>query len=573
MGKKEFLYKRIFYILLIVSIFTAYLFVVFGNNVDKKYYYGFVLTAALLCISFLSYKKYRYEKDIRIVEESYGHHVEKKKKKEIRTALFNIKKETADYYIDEQSFKDLNLNSVFDKINNTFTSMGEEMLYCILRLPLFQKQEIENRDKYISIFQKDKKLREKISYNLFRLSKFRKGDMAEFLYGVPPKPSMFGYLVNFMYILTIGSLVYIALNPKDVFYIFILFAVNYGIHGYIKNKVFNNIEVIRNIGSMIYTVNKISIIESSDLLPLKEMKELNKNCRKLGKNTAILGSIEGVDIIADYIRILLLIEERSYFRSISKINSNIENLRRIYDILGKIDAYISIASYRTYTGNYSVPVFTDKNGYLNMKDAYHPLVNNPVKNDILLDDNGIILTGSNMSGKSTFLKTIGVNVLFAQTIVTVLTSCYEGSLFKVITSISPEDSIQDGKSYYMAEAEALLRITKLSEFSPTLCLIDEIFRGTNPIERISSSAEILDYIAKNGGVPIVATHDIELTHLTNHPFNLYYFKEDVGENGLTFDYKIREGVSNTQNAIKLLEFLGYPKEITENAYKRVSNEK
>ena len=573
MSNKEFLYKRVFYIAIIVSVATAYLFIVFGNNVDKKYYYGFILTVVLLCISLLSYKKYRYEKDIRIVGESYGHHVEKKKKKEIRTSLFNIKKENADYYIDEQSFKDLNLGSVFNKINNTFTSIGEEMLYCILRLPLFNKQEIENRDKHISVFQKDKVLREKISYHLFRLSKFRKGDMAEFLYGTAPKPSIFGYLVNFMFILTIGTIIYVSLNPKDIFYIIMLFMANYAIHGYIKNKVFSNIEVIRDIGSMIYTVNKISAIESTDLPFLKELGELNKNCRKLGSSTSILGSIEGVDIITDYCRIMFLIEERNYFKSISKINGNIDNLKKIYDILGKIDAYISIASYRTYIENYSVPVFTDKKGYLNMKDAYHPLVNNPVKNDILLDDNGIILTGSNMSGKSTFLKTLGVNALFSQTIVTVLTSCYEGSLFRVITSISPEDSILEGKSYYLAEAEALLRITKLSDGRPLLCLIDEIFRGTNPLERINSSAEILDYIAKNGGVPIVATHDIELTHLTKHPFNLYYFKEDVGENGLTFDYKIREGVSNTQNAIKLLEFLGYPKEITDNAFKRVSNEK
>jgi len=81
MSNKEFLYKRVFYIAIIVSVATAYLFIVFGNNVDKKYYYGFILTVVLLCISLLSYKKYRYEKDIRIVGESYGHHVEKKKKK------------------------------------------------------------------------------------------------------------------------------------------------------------------------------------------------------------------------------------------------------------------------------------------------------------------------------------------------------------------------------------------------------------------------------------------------------------------------------------------------------------
>lgn len=571
MENKEFLFKRILYILLILSVVSGYLFIVFGKNVNKKYYFGLALTAVLLCLSFLSYIKYKYEKDIRIVRESFGHHVEKNKKKEVRTSLFKIKKETVSYCIDEQSYKDLNLKSVFSRIDNTFTSMGEEMLYCIFRLPLFNKEEIDKRNKYICFFQNNKELREKISFYLFRLSKFKRGDMPEFLYGESPKPSIFGYFVNFMFILTLAAIVYVSLNPNKIFYIIMAFIINYAIHGYIKNKVFSNIEVIRNIGSMISTANKISAIENSDFPMIRDLREHNKNCRKLKSSTSVLGSIEGADVIADYFRIMFLVEERSYFRSISNINKNINDLKHIYDLLGEIDAYISIASYRTYIKDYSVPVFTDKKGFLSIHDAYHPLVNNPVKNDILLDDNGIILTGSNMSGKSTFLKTLGLNVLFSQTIATVLASGYEGSLFKVITSISPEDSILEGKSYYMAEAEALLRITRLSESGSVLCLIDEIFRGTNPVERISTSAEILDYIAKNGGIPVVATHDIELTHLTRHPFNLYYFKEDVGENGLVFDYKIRKGISNTQNAIKLLEFLGYPKEITENAYVRVLN--
>lgn len=566
----EDFYKKVFYVSIGFTIVSIYVFVVLGSNVSNNYYFGFVIPSISLIIGIIFYFKYKTKKSIREVKENYGVHKDIKKKKETKGSLFIIKKEKAEYYIDEQSFKDLNLSSIFKKIDNTFTTMGEEVLYSILRLPLFNMEEIKEREGYIKLFEEDSNTRENISYRLNEIGKFRKGNLVKFLYGDMPKQSSLRFLVYFMFYLTLGSIVLIATNPSYIFYMVVLFIINYSIHGFIKNKVFDNIEAIRDLSYLVNVANKLTQIDNDKLPILKDLKELNKNCKKLSKKSSMLGSVEGVDIISDYFKILFLVEERGYFKSVGNIISNIENLKKIYDIVGTVDAYISIASYRKYVGDYCIPIFSSKKSFFDIKECYHPLVNKPVKNDIMIDNNGIILTGSNMSGKSTFLKTIGVNALFSQTIVTVLSSYYEGSLFKVISSISPEDSILEGKSYYLAEAEALLRITKLADRGSLLCLIDEIFRGTNPLERISSSAEILDYIANHGGVPIVATHDIELTNITNHPFNLFYFKEDVGENGLTFDYKIRAGVSNTQNAIKLLEFLGYPEVITKNAYLRVA---
>lgn len=203
----------------------------------------------------------------------------------------------------------------------------------------------------------------------------------------------------------------------------------------------------------------------------------------------------------------------------------------------------------------------------------HPLIKDAVPNSIEINESGIIITGSNMSGKSTFLRTFGVNVLFSQTICTCLCEKYEGSFFKVITSISPDDNIMGGKSYYMAEAEAILRIIKNCDGeNPSLCIIDEIFRGTNPVERISAACEILDYLPEHFATAIVATHDIELADMVKHHYDCYYFTEDVGKEGLEFDYKIKKGIIKTRNAIKLLKFLGYPEEIVEGAEKRANEE-
>ena len=175
-----------------------------------------------------------------------------------------------------------------------------------------------------------------------------------------------------------------------------------------------------------------------------------------------------------------------------------------------------------------------------------------------------------MSGKSTFLRTLGLNILFSQTICTCLAKSYKGSFFNIITSISPNDSILSGKSYYYGEAEALLRIIKgCSDQIASFCIVDEIFRGTNPIERVSAAAEILQYLIDHNSLTVVATHDLELTDILVGQYECYYFSEDVGKEGLIFDYLIKKGVSNTRNAIKLLKFLGYPEEIVNKSNERI----
>lgn len=192
---------------------------------------------------------------------------------------------------------------------------------------------------------------------------------------------------------------------------------------------------------------------------------------------------------------------------------------------------------------------------------------NPVSNSIAIEKKGVVLTGTNMSGKSTFLRMIGINVLFAQTFYFTLSSKYEAPFLNIVTSISPKDDVTSGKSYYLAEVEAILRIINASDDKvKPLCIIDEIFRGTNPIERISSSMAILNYINKRDAITLVATHDKELTDSLKNSYNFYYFSEDVDyKKGLSFDYKIKQGVVKSRNAIKLLEYVGYPREIIEEA--------
>lgn len=172
-----------------------------------------------------------------------------------------------------------------------------------------------------------------------------------------------------------------------------------------------------------------------------------------------------------------------------------------------------------------------------------------------------LITGSNASGKSTFLKTAAINSIFAQTISTCLASKYESSYFRIYSSMALKDDLLNQESYYIAEIRSLKRILDgLNDQYPLFCVIDEVLRGTNTIERIAASSEVMRYLSGKNCICLTATHDIELVSILDGLFDNYHFQESFIGDTLVFDYKIYPGKSNTRNAIKLLEIMGYPED-------------
>jgi len=185
-----------------------------------------------------------------------------------------------------------------------------------------------------------------------------------------------------------------------------------------------------------------------------------------------------------YVTIFYLAEVRGFFRSLSFIDENRDALQRLFLVVGEIDALQSAASFRASLAYYCQPEFVEANG-LTLEEAYHPLLSDPVPNSIEVSDRGILITGSNMSGKSTFLRTVGVNVLLAQSIYTCLAKEYRSCPLRLLTSIGRADNVIEGKSYYLEEALSILRVIEaLNEELTTLVILDELYRGTNSEERI-----------------------------------------------------------------------------------------
>ena len=137
---------------------------------------------------------------------------------------------------------------------------------------------------------------------------------------------------------------------------------------------------------------------------------------------------------------------------------------------------------------------------------------------------------------------------------------------EVITSMAVRDDLMAGESYFIREIRYLKRILdNITEERVTICAIDEILRGTNTGERIRASRAILEYLRDKNCIALVATHDKELTELLGDDYLNYHFSEEIGEEDIAFSYKILEGPATSQNAVKLLEFAGFPEEIIEAA--------
>jgi hypothetical protein len=233
----------------------------------------------------------------------------------------------------------------------------------------------------------------------------------------------------------------------------------------------------------------------------------------------------------------------------------------------ELEALNSFANFAYLNPHYVFPELSTDANRLIAKNLGHPLLKPEIRvcNNFELDHDQriVILTGSNMAGKSTFLRTIGVNLCLAYAGAPVNADRLQASLFRLFTCIKVSDSVQDGLSYFYAEVkrlQALLAATRVDDDLPVLFLIDEIFRGTNSRERLIGSRSYIRTLAEGNSVGLVATHDLELIKLAdeiNGVANLH-FREDVSDGRMVFDYRLRPGPCPTTNALTIMRLEGLP---------------
>ena len=221
----------------------------------------------------------------------------------------------------------------------------------------------------------------------------------------------------------------------------------------------------------------------------------------------------------------------------------------------------SFANFAYNNPHFVYPTFNNQYR-ISFEDVGHPLIaeNERITNNITLDEaHFIILTGSNMSGKSTFLRTLGVNMLLAQVGLPVCAREAAIHPLPLLVSMRLSDSLSDGKSYFFAEINRIEQIMTALKRERCMVLLDEILRGTNSEDKQYGTIKIIERLLSLKAIGIVATHDIEVCKTAErYPEQLQNkcFESYIHEGELSFDYKLREGICQNKNATFLMEKLG-----------------
>ncbi len=478
--------------------------------------------------------------------------------------------------IDDITYNDLNMDAVYKSVNHTMTSIGEEYLYALLRTPCTDIAVLEERERVINCMGADEEGRIKLQMALAGMGKLNRISVYSYISDIKNMDSGNKLYHIFCAAALLVSAGLCFVKPAIMVLVTALIII-YNVITYYKNKAEID-PYIQVFAFIARTISQSEDVAKAGIAGIEEYQERLVSCtaglKKFGKNSWLVsgGNMSGdiLDSFMDYIRILFHIDLIKVCDMVNELKKHENELADIYNITGYIDSMVSIASFRAGTGSWCVPVlkYTDsmKNITMEFTDLYHPLIENPVKNSIKTEKS-ILITGSNASGKSVFIKTVAINAIFAQTIHTVLAESYSSCFFRVYSSMALRDDIFSNESYYIVEIKSLKRILDKAEEQgvPVLCFIDEVLRGTNTLERIASSSQILKQLATLKSLCFAATHDLELAKILVNYFDNYHFEETVKENDVIFDYKLRKGNTKTRNAIKLLNMIGYDKTLTSRA--------
>lgn len=230
-------------------------------------------------------------------------------------------------------------------------------------------------------------------------------------------------------------------------------------------------------------------------------------------------------------------------------------------LIGKFEAALSFANFSYNNPSYCYPTLTT-NQPISFQDLGHPMIRSEqrVCNSVHFNNQSyIILTGSNMSGKSTFLRTLGINYVLANAGAPICASSATIHPLDILVSMRLSDSLSDSESYFFAEVKRLKTIVEALENTSCFVLLDEILRGTNSDDKRNGTVEVIRKMVNKSAIGAIATHDLEVCNTTSeYPNQLanYCFEVEIENNELVFDYKLREGICKNKSATFLMKKMG-----------------
>lgn len=476
--------------------------------------------------------------------------------------------EGARYPIDAQTWSDLELDDTFTELDRSATPLGAQYLYALLANPERGEEAAPHLEPLVSRFGDDAGAREETGEILAPLATRHSHRLAGLLWGeLPPAPAPIALLEASSWGLVGSAAAALLLWPPALLIALALLAVNAVVHVRLEARVSSYSQTLGDLHCLLAAARRLAaggLLE--DAAP--GLAERLAALAPVERGTVVSTISDPLDLVGN-VRALLLRDVIGFYRVVERIRARQGELRRVFLAVAKIDAAMSVASLRAGARAFCRPRFAGERR-IEARALRHPALAAAVANDLVLEGKSLIVSGSNMSGKTTLLRALGVNAVLAQSIDTVFAERWEAPRLWVRSTIHVRDDLRRGMSYYMAEVTALERLFAPSDGLIRLLLIDEMFRGTNPVERIAASIEVLRYLAADG-IVCAATHDLEICRGVGDGFENAHFRErDLGDGDvdLAFDYVLRPGPCETRNAIALLHRAGFPSAVVSAAVAR-----
>ena len=546
-----------------------------------------VIILILLILSGIRMSKEESAKITSFIRDSFG----KASSRKLTEARKNSLKKNLDMvlrdkkegeYLDDLTWSDTGMEDIFLQMDNCLSSAGEEFLYRQLHDISGSPDDISKTDRIVSELYEHENLRIGLGKALNELGFVKDKSLPEYLDKILSTERIlipfFHILCDILYILAI---VLTFIKPvAGVTFIFVIILLQVSSYFSFKRKAdecLSGFSMISGLASMGKVLPPAKESETGRLIgDLSE--ELKKIRLKTTFSRVVINSGSNAtggifSILFTYINLLFHFDLIAAQFLLGKIGSEKETILKAYEQTGYLDMCLAVSSYRAFLigkGGFCKPGFTGEPS-ISIKEGFNSLLDNPVANDAF-NDGGVLITGSNASGKSTFMRMIAVNAILAQTVSTCPCKEYNGANFGIYSSIAVNDSILKGESYFMAEIRSLKRIVDASDKigKPVICFIDEIFKGTNTAERIAAANAVLHYLRERNVIVFAATHDHELTTLAADLYENVHFSERIEGGDVLFTYKLEKGPSVSTNAIALLRKNGFPEEVIAGSEKLAS---
>ena len=407
--------------------------------------------------------------------------------------------------VDDGTWRDLGMDFIYAHVDRTASFAGGARLYHRLRTPEGPLPALRRFDELATAFGRDPAAREDVQSVFASIDDYGQPQITEVLFGTLPSRLAMRNLFPVLTFFTILALVASIASPVARVLLGVLAIASIAVRMLHGRRGLVPGEGLRKVSGLFAVGRGLARLRRPALEPeLGKIRGTMDRLAGLARATSWLlvdasGGNDSIAVAIAYVNAFLLLDLIALAWSLELVHRHRADLQALFALAGDLDAAIAVASFRAGVEVFCRPEIVPGGTALELEAAVHPLIPRAVPNGIRVEGRGVLVTGANMSGKSTLVRTVAINALLAQTIYTTLAARYRAPVLRVRALMSATDDVERSRSYYYAELEGAKALLEPSpEGTRTLVVLDELFRGTNTDERIGAGKAVLEALRRAG---------------------------------------------------------------------------